>query len=142
MKIHFKSLEHWLDDADFLRCNPCFHNRERYDAALVKTMAGNIFVCLAFVFTCEVGGKVHPFALVQPLDVRTGQRTPKDKVLGLHRVRQRERKNCEFISAHSIIRGALLAPDFDKRGDYFVVDVIDADMYFRLKALYPDHTMQ
>ncbi|KAJ6467793.1 hypothetical protein C8R45DRAFT_1055381 [Mycena sanguinolenta] len=118
LKIHFKSLEHWLDDADYLRCNPCFHNRERYDAALVKTTAGDIFVHLAFVFTCEVADKVHPFALVQPLDT------------------------CEFISAHSIIRGALLAPDFDKRGDYFVVDVVDADMYFRLKAKYPDHAVR
>ncbi|KAJ6510938.1 hypothetical protein C8R45DRAFT_1050416 [Mycena sanguinolenta] len=142
LKIHFKSLEHWLDDADFLRCNPCFHNRERYDAALVKTTAGNIFVRLAFVFTCEVGGKIHPFALVRPLDVRTGQRTAKDKALGLHRVRQRERKNCEFISAHSIIRGALLVPDFDKKGDYFVVDVVDADMYFRLKAMYPERAVE
>ncbi|KAJ6459099.1 hypothetical protein C8R45DRAFT_942523 [Mycena sanguinolenta] len=139
LKIHFKSLKHWLDDTDFLRCNPCFHNWEKYDTALVKTTVGDIFVCLAFVFICEVevGGKVHPFALVQPLDVRTGPRTAKDKVLGLHRVHQRERKDCEFISVHSIICGAFLAPDFDKRGDYFVVDVVDADMYFRLKAMYP-----
>ncbi|KAJ6468344.1 hypothetical protein C8R45DRAFT_1055287 [Mycena sanguinolenta] len=142
LKIHFKSLEHWLDDMDYLRCNPCFHNRERYDAALVKTTAGDIFVHLAFVFTCEVADKVHPFALVQPLDVKTGPRTAKDKALGLHRVRQRERKTCEFISAHSIIRSALLAPDFDKRGDYFVIDVVDADMYFRLKAKYPDHAVR
>ncbi|KAF7337221.1 hypothetical protein MSAN_02274500 [Mycena sanguinolenta] len=142
LKVHFKSLEHWLDDADFLRCNPCFHNRARYDAALVKTTADNIFVRLVFVFTCEIGGKVHPFALVQPLDVKTGPRTIKDKALGLHRIRQRERSKCEFISVHSIIRGALLAPDFDKRGDYFVVDIVDADMYFRLKTMYPDRAME
>ncbi|KAF7353173.1 hypothetical protein MSAN_01504900 [Mycena sanguinolenta] len=142
LKVHFKSLEHWLDDADYLRCNPCFHNRERYDAALVKTTAADIFVRLVFVFTCEIGGKVRPFALVQPLDVKTGPRTNKDKTLGLHRVRQRERKKCEFISVHSIIRGALLAPDFDKKGDYFVVDVVDADMYFRLKAMYPERAKE
>ncbi|KAF7377675.1 hypothetical protein MSAN_00190400 [Mycena sanguinolenta] len=125
LKVHFKSLEHWLDDVDYLRCNPCFHNRERYDAALVKTTAADIFVRLVYVFTCEIGGKVHPFALVQPLDVKTGIRTNKEKAL-----------------VHSIIRGALLAPDFDKRGDYFVVDVVDADMYFRLKAMYPERAKE
>ncbi|KAF8136888.1 hypothetical protein K438DRAFT_2120589 [Mycena galopus ATCC 62051] len=137
LKVFFKSLDNWLDDADFLQCNPSFHNQERYDAALVKTTSGNIFVRLVYVFTCKLEEQVHPFALVQALDVGIGQRSAKDKALGLYRVRQKERKKCEFISVHSIIRGALLAPDFAKKGDYLIVDILDADMYFRLLAMYP-----
>ncbi|KAF8145268.1 hypothetical protein K438DRAFT_1910860 [Mycena galopus ATCC 62051] len=142
LKVFFKSLDNWLDEADYLRCSPSFHNRERYDAALVKTTSGSIFVRLIYVFTCEIGEQTHPFALVQALDIGIGQRTAKDKALGLHRVRQRERKKSEFISVHSIIRGALLAPDFSKKGDYLVVDVIDSDMYFRLLAMYPDRATE
>ncbi|KAJ7695581.1 hypothetical protein B0H14DRAFT_3100500 [Mycena olivaceomarginata] len=104
LKVFFKSLENWLDDVDFLRCNPSFHT--------------------------------HPFALVQALDVGIPQRYTKDRLLSLYRVRQREREKCEFISVHSIIRGALLVPDFEIKGDHLVVDIVDADMYFRIKAMY------
>ncbi|KAJ7735230.1 hypothetical protein B0H14DRAFT_3613738 [Mycena olivaceomarginata] len=79
-----------------------------------------------------------PFALVQALDVGIPQRYTKDRVLRLYRVRQREREKCEFISVHSIIRGALLVPDFEIKGDHLVVDIVDADMYFRIKAMYGD----
>ncbi|KAJ7939592.1 hypothetical protein B0H13DRAFT_1586832 [Mycena leptocephala] len=120
LKVYFKSLDNWLDEADYLCCNPSFHNRERYDAAIVKTTRGNIFVRLDFVFTYKIDER--------------------DKALGLYRVRERQRKDCEFISVHSIIRGALLAPDFNRQGDYLVVDIVDADMFFRLKSMYPAYT--
>jgi hypothetical protein len=104
----------------------------------VKTTQGNIFVRLVYVFTFEIDGRRHPFALVQALDVGIPQRYTKDRVLSLYRVRQREREKCEFISVHSIIRGALLVPDFEVKGDHIVVDLVDADMYFRIKAMYGD----
>ncbi|KAJ7700548.1 hypothetical protein B0H14DRAFT_3100108 [Mycena olivaceomarginata] len=138
LKVFFKSLENWLDDVDFLRCNPCFHGLARYDAALVKTTQGNIFVRLVYVFTFEIDGRRHPFALVQALDVGIPQRYTKDRVLSLYRVRQCEREKCEFISVHSIIRGALLIPDFEIQGDHLVVDIVDGDMYLRIKAMYGD----
>ncbi|KAF8207999.1 hypothetical protein K438DRAFT_2071545 [Mycena galopus ATCC 62051] len=142
LKVFFNSLDNWLIDEDFLRCNPSFHNRPRYDAALVKTTRGNIFVRLVYVFACKIDEQVFPFALVQALDAKTGQRSAKDKALGLYRVREQDRKKSEFISVHSIIRGAMLAPDFGKKGDYLVADVVDADMYFRLQAMYPDRAVE
>jgi hypothetical protein len=57
----------------------------------------------------------------------------KDQVLNLYCVHQ-----CEFISVHSIIRSALLVPNFESKGDHLVVDIVDADMYFRIKAMYGD----
>ncbi|KAJ7720432.1 hypothetical protein B0H16DRAFT_1432379 [Mycena metata] len=140
LKVFFQSLDDWKDETDYLRCNPSFHNHERYDAALVKTTTGTIFVRLVFVFTWTSDGKTYPFALVQPLDLGIGQRSAKDKALHFYRVREKPRHRCEFISVHSIIRGALLAPDFDKKGDYFAVDGVDSDMFLRLMELYPNHT--
>ncbi|KAJ7707650.1 hypothetical protein B0H17DRAFT_1033442 [Mycena rosella] len=139
LKVFFKSLDNWMDETDYLRCSPSFYNRPRYDAALIKTTTGNIFVRLVYVFACKIGDKSFPFALVQALDVGIGQRSAKDKALHFYRVRERHRQKCEFISVDSIVRGALLAEDPDKKGDYLVVDIVDADMFLRLKEMYPRH---
>ncbi|KAK7020944.1 hypothetical protein R3P38DRAFT_3197453 [Favolaschia claudopus] len=64
LKVFFQSLETWIEDADYLRCSPSFHNSERYDAALVKTVDGHIFARLVYVFTHKIEDKTHPFALV------------------------------------------------------------------------------
>ncbi|KAJ7458683.1 hypothetical protein B0H11DRAFT_1737735 [Mycena galericulata] len=122
LKVCFRSLDNWADETNYLRCSPSFHNRERYDAAIVKTTAGNIFVRLIYVFTCTI--------------------EKKDKALGFYRIRERERRKAEFISIHSIVRGALLAPDFDKPGDYLVADDVDSDMFLRLKAMYNNRAGQ
>ncbi|KAJ7086268.1 hypothetical protein C8R44DRAFT_650957 [Mycena epipterygia] len=137
LKVFFKSLDNWADETDYLRCNPCFYNHARYDAALVKTTTGNIFVRLVYVFTCTVDDKAYPLALVQALDVGIGLRSAKDKALRFYRIRERPRQKSEFISVHSILRGALLAPDFANKGDSLVVDIVDADMFLRLKEMYP-----
>ncbi|KAJ7053327.1 hypothetical protein C8F01DRAFT_996815 [Mycena amicta] len=136
VKVHFKSLDNWMDAHDILRCSPSFFSQERYDAVLVKTATGDIFARLVFLFACEVDGKRLPFALIQAMDAPTGQQTVKDKQLGFYRVREKTRRQSEFISAHSIIRGALLAPDFEKPGHYLAVDRVDTDMFFRLKKMY------
>ena len=101
----------------------------------MKTATGSILVRLAFLFTCEIDKTVFPFALVQALDVGIGQRSRKDKDLHFYRVRERRRQDCEFISIHSIIRGALLAPDFEKDGDYLIADLADTDMFLRLQEM-------
>lgn len=126
-----------MDCADYLRCNPSFHNRPRFDAALIKTVAGDIFVRLIYVFAVSVNEQVHPFALVQPLDSPRGVVSNKDKALKFYRIRAKPRQASEFIPVRSIIRGALLAPDFSREGDYLVMDIVDEDMWLRLKQMYP-----
>ncbi|KAJ6625396.1 hypothetical protein B0H10DRAFT_2174251 [Mycena sp. CBHHK59/15] len=122
LKVYYKSLGNWTSTTDYLQCNPNFHGQSRYDSALVKTTNGFIFVQLIYMFSCMVEGKSHPFALVLPLDSRT------DKALRLHRVCTKPRKDAEIISAHSIVHGALLAPDFDSADEFFVVDIADTDI--------------
>lgn len=137
LKVHYESMSTWTSTADYLRCNPKFHGHPRYDCVLVKTGQQPIFARLVYLFSCTVEKKSHPFALVQPLDAPAGRGGRKDKLLRFHRVRAKPRKNSEFISVHSIIRGVVLVPDFDKSDEFIVFDVLDTDMSRRLKTLYP-----
>ncbi|KAJ7059195.1 hypothetical protein C8F01DRAFT_1370778 [Mycena amicta] len=135
LQVYFKSLDNWLDATDYLRCSPSFHGQERYDAALVQTPTGVILARLLFIFTCEIDQRNHPFALVQAMDANVRNPPAKDKALGFRRVHAKPRRDTEFISVHSIIRGALLAPAFDREGEYLVIDDVDTDMFFRLKSM-------
>ncbi|KAJ7263229.1 hypothetical protein B0H12DRAFT_1069079 [Mycena haematopus] len=108
LKIFYQSLDDWSDEADFLRCNPNFHGRPRFDAALVSTATGKIFVQLIHIFEVSANGKVYPFALVRPLDAPVGVVSAKDKDLKLFSVRAKPlRQASEFIPVRSIIRGAV-----------------------------------
>ncbi|KAJ7734783.1 hypothetical protein DFH07DRAFT_870865 [Mycena maculata] len=135
VKVFYQSLEDWSDQADYLRCNPSFHQRPRFDGALIRTETGHIFVQLIYVFQISVGQNTYPFALAQPLDKPIGRSSPKDRDLKLLRVRAKPRQSSEFFSVHSIVRGVVLVPDSEKAGDFLVMDVVDADMYFRLKSV-------
>ncbi|KAJ7088189.1 hypothetical protein C8R44DRAFT_836122 [Mycena epipterygia] len=139
LKVHYESMSAWTSTADYLRCNPKFHGHPRYDCVLVKTAQQPIFARLVYLFSCTVEKKSHPFALIQPLDAPGGNLRRKDNLLRFHRVHAKPRKSSEFISVHSIIRGAVLVPDFDKPGEFIVFDVLDTDMSRRLKSLYPRH---
>ncbi|KAJ7440438.1 hypothetical protein FB451DRAFT_1344109 [Mycena latifolia] len=137
LKVHYESLSSWTSVTDYLRCNPKFHSEPRYDCVLVKTARKPIFARLLYLFSCAVEDKSHLFALILPLDAPTGHLSRIDKALRFHRVHTKRRKQSEFISVHSIIRGAILVPDVDKPGEFLVFDVLDGDMSLRLKSLFP-----
>ena len=75
-------------------------------------------------------------ALVQPFD-RTDKRTI-DRDLGLYPLRIRDRSQCRIIPLRSVKRGAVLYKDSDPKRPkhYFVVDIIDSDMFLRLTEMY------
>ncbi|EPQ59138.1 hypothetical protein GLOTRDRAFT_103193 [Gloeophyllum trabeum ATCC 11539] len=136
VKVTYESMVDWRAKTDYLRCSPDFYRHERYDTVIVSTVAGNIFAKLVYVFTCMVEGRSYPLALVQPLDAASGILRQTDKDLGFHRLREKHRIDSEFISLETIVRGAFVAPDFNRSGDFFPVDVIDGDMFLRLKEMY------
>ncbi|EPQ59880.1 hypothetical protein GLOTRDRAFT_103770 [Gloeophyllum trabeum ATCC 11539] len=136
VKVTYESMVDWQAKTDHLRCSPDFHHHERHDSVIVNTIAGNIFAKLLYVFTCSTGGKVYPLALIQPLDAGAGARRQTDQDLKFHRLRERPRKSSEFISLETVIRGSFIVPDFKTDGDFFPVDVIDGDMFLRLRELY------
>lgn len=86
-------------------------------------------VQLIYVFTYTVNDVVHTSTLVNPMYSETRLRSRKGKALGLHRVHAKPRQDSEFIPIRSIFRGALLVLDSDNPRDFFVVDVVDTDMF-------------
>ncbi|KAK7059887.1 hypothetical protein R3P38DRAFT_3523832 [Favolaschia claudopus] len=136
LKVHYESLSSWRPATDFLRCNPKFNGQPRYDCVLVNTQDKPFFARLLYMFSCKVEGKSHPFALVLPLDAPTRVKRV-DKLLRFHRVRAKARKESEFISVHSIIRGCVLVQDIEEPEEFVVFDVVDPDMSRRMKVLFP-----
>ena len=82
-----------------------------------------------------IGDTKYPWAFIQPYDSPIRELTDKEKALELLRVRAQPRGSAEFVDARSIIRGVLLVPTFEKEGDYFVFDVLDADLFLRVREL-------
>lgn len=131
-----------------LRVNPNFHGRPRYDYVLVQVDPHNyIFAQLLYVFGITI--KATPqhdetslhMALILPMDetipVVEGHR-PTDKTLRLTRIRSRHRSDAVFINVESVVRGGLLAPVFEEgvqMDEYLIVDVIDEDMWWRMKSV-------
>ncbi|KAG1799033.1 uncharacterized protein HD556DRAFT_1231771 [Suillus plorans] len=137
LKVQYESTATWKLTTDYLRCSPSFHGHERRDCALIHTQDKdgcdkNIFVKLLFMFKHIVGNRTLDLALVLPMDASPRRRLL-DRDLRLTRLRARPAASSEFITLHSIIRGALLVPDFDNNGDYFLVDYIDTDMFLRVQ---------
>ncbi|KAF7354542.1 hypothetical protein MSAN_01366900 [Mycena sanguinolenta] len=136
LKIFYQSLDDWSDQTDLLRCNPRFHGQPRFDVVMVLTETGPIFARLIYIFEASGNGKVYPFALVQPLDSPVGAISAKDKALKLFRVRAKPRQASEFIPVRSIIRGVVVARDSKRDGDFFIMDILNHDMFLRLRNMY------
>lgn len=132
----------WKVATDYLRCNPSFHGHQRYDCVLIRTQDkhGNtrhIFARLLMMFRYTLNQDQDPLdlALVQPMDASTGNQRTIDRDLGFTRLRSRHLAQSEFISLRSVVRGALLVPDFKHAGDFFLVDYVDSDWFLRAKQL-------
>jgi hypothetical protein len=136
LKVNYESIVDFRCATDYLRCNPEFYGKPRYDCIAINTANGYIFAQLIFMFSCEVDRKKYPIALVQPFDAPIPNRSRKDKDLGLCRVRERPCAQSEFVLVSTIVRGALLAEDPENVGDWFVVDLVDTDMFLRLKKIF------
>lgn len=77
--------------------------------------------------------------MIQPMDQSIGRRTAKDKDLRLIRVREKLRSQPEFIPARSIRRGAVLVNQGESYGEYYVFDILDGDMFLRVRNMMPGY---
>ena len=100
-------------------------------------MNGPIFARILALFKCSAEGQDYSLALTHPYDAPTGISRTVDKDLELLRVRAKPRRATEYFSVESIIRGAALIEDFEKPGDYLVIDTIDGDMFLQSISLNP-----
>ncbi|EIW85602.1 hypothetical protein CONPUDRAFT_150407 [Coniophora puteana RWD-64-598 SS2] len=144
LKINYESMETWKMCTDLLRCTPSFYDKPRYDCAIVHLddepdVYGIVRLITSFKFTIpELGANSSPFhaVLVQPYTsaVEKGSRTRRlDTDLGFLRVKAQPRSDAFMIPIKSIIRGALLFPDFRRPDEFLVNDYIDGDMFIRMK---------
>lgn len=139
LRVNYESTVDWSLTTDLLRVNPKFHNKERYDCVIVKIDSDKfIFAQLLCIFTCEVKSTKYFLALILPLDLPPSTiNRGRDRELRFTRLRSRPRLSSSFISVESIVRGALISKDYGAEyGDeYLVVDVVDFDLWLRLKTL-------
>jgi len=135
--VKYESTADWQIKTDYLRCNPEFNKRPRYDFIITNDpQLGHTFAQLALVFVCRVNGHDYHLALVQPLDKVSRPLTRNvDKNLSIYRWHIRPRSRCVVIPLNSIVRGAVLVADTRYAGDYFVIDTLDADVFLRLKNM-------
>jgi hypothetical protein len=121
---------------DIIYCSPCFHDHERHNFVIVQTMSSCIFAQILLIFSCSVADRIFTIFLVQPLDAPIRTLPIKDHDLGLCCIRARPKT--EFIFTRSILCGAPLIQDFDKAGDYFVMDVVDhtGDHFLRCNKIF------
>lgn len=144
MTVTYQSLVNLKESADLLRCSPSFYNEPRYDGVMINTDKGAYIGQLIQLFECEYLSQRYPLALVHPFDIKVTDgrqrwKFQRDKDLGFYRLRARPRVFSQFVSIYSIIRGVLLvedsSSDLSNGQDYFVVDTVDADMFFRMKKV-------
>ena len=136
VKVEYESVVDWRVKMDYLRCNPKFHGRPRYDFVIANLPRGCIFAQLAFVFVCRVNEHDYHLAIIQPLEKVTRPSTKDvDKKLSIYRWKIRARDRCEVIPLDCIVRGAVLVGDTKFRGDYFIIDTLDDDMFLRVKKI-------
>ncbi|KAF9459908.1 hypothetical protein BDZ94DRAFT_1267182 [Collybia nuda] len=145
LKVTYRCTADWQLKTSYLRCNPNFYGHPRYDCVLVNSEPQPYFARLVCIFTCIVNNQEYPLALVQPyLPVTPGLSQSQrkcDNDLELHRLRENFRSECEFVSVHTFIRGAVLIysdedtnSQFPSR-DYFLFDLLDEDMFCRGRAI-------
>jgi hypothetical protein len=93
------------------------------------------FAKLVFMFKCNAFGTIYDIALVRYYTPSPDRRiTTTDKLTGFRRVTLTPAKDAQFVFLGSVIRGAYLVPTSDRRpNEYFVNDLIDSDMYIRLR---------
>jgi len=86
------------------------------------------------MFEYIVGNEPLRLVLVTPFYLPPGEKRAIDNDLRLIRLHARSAASSEIITLRSIIRGALVVPDFANDGDYFLCNYIDGDMFLRAQA--------
>lgn len=126
--------------------NRAFHGNERYDYGLFSLYDGGlVFAQMLGVVGVVLDGAEYLMAITLPLDEPIGgdsvsdsrKRKKRDEELRLYRYRTRRKVDSAVVFAKTIVRGALVVPDHSNSyGDeFFVVDVVDGDMWLRMKAI-------
>ncbi|KAF8435941.1 hypothetical protein L210DRAFT_3505938 [Boletus edulis BED1] len=137
-EVHYGSTVNWRETMDYLRCNPLFYGKARYDCALVQFTTTTVaFVHFILIFSChipELKGSFE-FALMQPFMKKIGVSCQLDRDLNLIHVKAAPWSSPIFIPLASIVRGAVLAPDPENADKFVALSYLDDDMFLCLKDM-------
>ncbi|KIO04654.1 hypothetical protein M404DRAFT_26107 [Pisolithus tinctorius Marx 270] len=145
LKVNYESRMDWWQATDYLRCNPSFHGKPRYNTVLFQLSHSEIaFARLVFMFSCNIPDfGTYQFALVRPYTANiNAARSSFDNTFRLVHVKACPHTASIFIPIRSIVRGALLYPDPKYKDKYFVVEHIDGDMFCRVNEWNGRHQDQ
>lgn len=141
--MDYTSLEDSQTATDFLRVNPNFHGRPRYDCALFNAVGGKYLVgrIVSVLGVMDQEGIERQYALIIPFDLRVSRssqhRVNRNRAAHLRfkQLRSRKAKDSMVVPVESIVRGVLMVPDWGHAdGDqYIVMDVVDADFFLRMR---------
>lgn len=150
LTIQYVSVVDWRCCSDIIRANPSFYGAPRFDHALIKVASNDarvqaeeidegIFCRLLGFFEFTYNDIIYKTALALPLDAAPAAgptRRSRDRDLRLIRLQPRARSAAVLIDVNTIIRGGLLAEDYESNSEErIVVPFIDQDMWLRLKSL-------
>jgi hypothetical protein len=127
-------MEDWTEARDILRCNPNFHQCERYDCIIINDdTPGTSVARLRSLLRCRLpSGKVVDIALVHAF-TRNGW---KPYTMWRNCQILAEARNSSFLLLDYVVRGALLCPVFDSDARlHYVVDTVDGDMFLHVNNL-------
>lgn len=149
VKVNFESVINWQITTDILRTNPQFHNRPRYDYALLQVNQDQcVFAQLLYMFGITFGEETYHMALILPMDIPITQLEnsyrESDQDLRFRRVQARPRSEAVIVHLEVIIRGTVLVEAYGAQyGDeYIVMEVIDADMWWQMKSMKLAHRVK
>jgi hypothetical protein len=127
-------MEDWTEAQDILRCNPDFHQRERYDCVIINDDNPRTTVIrLRSLLRCRLfSGKVIDVALVHAFT----QTKWKSNTMWDNCQVCVEARDSSFILMDYVVRGALLCPVFNSNARlHYIMDTIDGDMFLRVNNL-------
>ncbi|KAJ2932117.1 hypothetical protein H1R20_g4995, partial [Candolleomyces eurysporus] len=142
LKVDYVSLEDSQLTTDFLRVNPKFHGRVRYDCALIQVDEATFVIGrLVSIFGIRVEDQEMQYALVIPFDVpiprNSASKVNRDRSTHLRfkQLRSRNAQESVVVPLTSIVRGALTVKDFGSLHDnqFVIVDVVDPDFFLRMR---------
>lgn len=131
----------WDTQRDLVRVHTSFHGRPRNDYVLIRVTTTQYTIGqLLTMFSIRVEDTVYELAHVlifdNPIDRRQVLARRRDKDLRFIRLRVRKRIDSVLIDTQTIERGCLLVQDHgNDPNDFMVIDVIDPDIWWRLKSI-------
>lgn len=143
MEVFFTSKETWDSESNVVRCHPDFYRNRRFESVMINTGSPErpLFARLLALFSIQdkkgEGKKSFPLALIVPYEGSVGNpQRQRDKNRGeFYRVCATKKVKPELVFARTIIRGAVLCSTYSTTDDYFVFDVLDSDMFLRVREL-------